>query len=428
MIQPLKSSKTTWFVYWIDLEEPVPSGADYMLPTLLIVCDAGGAPLAAPEVMEELDQLRVEGFLIKLFERLGAPDRLAIGVSDDWETDDWKTFSGDHGVEIRFQRFDRTGPDELRALAQTVVLRFTREGSPAARSKDIARGLVNTAMRVRSPQKKLALLKSALDRDADCSTARIELADAEFQHGNWKSCMAAYEEVIARELPRWQERHPQWWVNRETRPLLRALYGRGMTLWHQGHHADASAQFEQLLALNPRDNQGVRFFIPLLHLLGENAEAAAAYFDRYADEYPRDYAEPSFLFGWALCQTLGGNEAEAREKYRDAILKNIYIAPMLLEAQEPPRGLWHPNDRAEPGYAGEFIDSYAVLWDREPGALRILREVWQDLEPRMKEIIALREQMADFQDQRYEPDYKPRWQAFVSEDERLTGSEPSSAE
>ena len=70
MIQPLKSSKTTWFVYWLDLEEPVPAGSDYFLPTLLIVCDPA-APLAAPDILEETDQVRVESLLVKLFDRLG---------------------------------------------------------------------------------------------------------------------------------------------------------------------------------------------------------------------------------------------------------------------------------------------------------------------------------------------------------------------
>jgi hypothetical protein len=95
---------------------------------------------------------------------------------------------------------------------------------------------------------------------------------------------------------------------------------------------------------------------------------------------------------------------------------------MLLEETEPPRGLWQPNDRAEPNYAAEFIDSYAVLWDREPGASRILRESWQELQPRVAEIVALRERMADFQDQHYEPEYKRLWQLLLGEDERLTAS------
>lgn len=420
MIQPLKSSKATWLVYWLDLEEPVPSGSDYFLPTLLIVSDAGGAPVAAPEILEELDQIRVENLLVKLFDRLGPPDRLTICASEDWDEEAWRNFSKDNSVEIRFQRFDRRGPEELRALARTVVLRFVREGTPAPRSSDIARGLVNTALRVRSPRKKIALLRTALDRDADDSRARVELADVEFQHGNWKACLSAYDEVMAREMPRWRK-GGDWWIDRETRPLLRAMYGRGMTLWHQGRHRDAAGQFEQLLELSPRDNQGARFFIPLLHLLAEDHEAARAYFDRYQEAYPRDYAEPAFLFGWALTLALAGDETGAREKYREAILKNVYIAPMLLEEPESPRTpQWFPNDRAEPSYAAEFLDSYAVLWDREPAALRLLREIWQEMGSRAAEILALRERMADFQDQRYEPEYRSLWQRLVAEDERLT--------
>ncbi len=420
MIQPLKSSKTTWLLYWVDLDEPVPSGNDYFLPTLLIVCDAKGAPLASPEILEELDQVRVENYLLKLFDSLGTPDRLTVCESEDWDDEAWRSFSQENNVEVRFQHFDRRGPEDLRALARTIVLKFVRENAPQPRSKDVARGLLNTAMRVRSSRKKIALLRTALDRDADCSSARIELADAEFQQGNWKSCLAAYDEVIARESPRWQAKSIEWWLQKETRPLLRAIYGRAMTLWHQGRHSEAAVQFERLLRTNPRDNQGVRFFIPLLHLLSENQDAALEYYEEYTRNFPNDYAEPSFLFGWGLALSFKDQETEAKEKYREAMLKNIYVAPMLLEEPEPPRSLWHPNDRAEPAYAGEFIDSYAVLWDREPSALRLLRETWQELLPRITAISVLRERMADYQDQRYEPNYKKVWQGLVEQDEKLT--------
>jgi hypothetical protein len=422
MIQPIKSSKTTWFVYWVDLEEPVPAaGNDFFLPTLLIVCDSAGAPLAAPEILEELDQIRVENFLVRLFERLGPPDRLAICQSDDWDEEGWKSFSEEHQVDIRFQRFDNDVPAAFRALTRTVVLRFSRESNEAPDRTEIARGLVNTALRVRSGQKKHTLLRLALEQDPDCAAARIELADIEFQNGNWKNCLAAYDELVAREMPRWQGRGPDWWTDRETRPVLRGIYGRAMTLWHLGQHAAAATQFEHLLELNKRDNQGVRFFIPLLKLLAEEPEAAAAFFEQYEKEYGGDYTEPSFSFGWALTLSLCGLENEAKEKYREGILKNLYVAPMLLEeTAEPPRNVWQPNDRAEPNYAAEFIDSYAVLWDREPGALRLLRETWQELAPKVAEILALRLRMLDFQDQRFEPDYKKLWQKLVEEDEQLS--------
>jgi len=426
MIQPLRSSKTTWFVYWLDLEEPVPSGNDYFLPTLLIVCDDSGTPVSAPDILEELDQARVENFLIKLFEKLGPPDRLAVCTSDEWDEEAWRLFSQENSVEIRFQRFDRGGPAEIKSIAKSVVLHVSRGSEP--RAQDVARGLVNSALRTRSATKKLALLKAALERDAECSLARVELADAEFQQGNWKSCLAAYEEIISREMPRWQERPAVWWTDRETRPFLRALYGRAMTLWHQGHHLDAASQFESLLSFNTKDNQGVRFFIPLLYLLAEQQEPALSWFERYEKEYPKDYEEPSYQFGWALALYLEGRENEATARYQSAILKNIYIAPMLLELPEPPRALWHPNDRAEPNYAAEFIDSYAVLWDREAGALRLLREVWEEIQPQMAQVVAHRESMADYQDQRYEPDYKKQWQKNVEIDEKLTTPPPREEE
>lgn len=422
MIQPVKSSKTAWFLYWMDLEEPVPTaGGDFFLPTLLIVCDSTGAPLATPEILEEIDQDRVENFLVRLFDRVAPPDRLAICQSDDWDEESWKAFSEEHQIEIRFQRFDNDLPATFRALTRTVVLRQSRDAGQAPDQHTIAHGLVQTALRLKSAGKRRALLLRAVALDPDCALASVELADIEFQSGNWKACQAAYEVLIAREMPRWHGLTADWWKDPATRPVLRAIYGRSMALWHQGHHIPAAEQFEKLLALNPTDNQGVRFFIPLLRLLADEPEAASAFFDHYAVQYPGDYVEPSFTFGWALTLSLRGMENEAKAKYQEGILKNIYIAPLLLEeAAEPSRTIWQPNDRAEFNYAAEFIDSYAVLWDREPGALRLLRETWEELGGQISRLIAARTRMFDFQDQRYEPNYKKLWQTLIEEDEKLS--------
>lgn len=420
MIQPLKPPKNNWFLHWVDLEEPLPSGQDWFLPTIVIVCDESGTPLAPPEILEELDQARIENFLYKTFDQLGTPDRLSVAASDDWDPDAWQSFSADCKLDIRLQNFDRRTPDDLRSLTKTLVMRVGRETQGPIQGRDVARGLVRTALRVRSAAKKAALLKLALAKDPDCGAARIELADGEFQAGNFKACLAAYEEVADRESPRWESKRAAWWVDRETRAFLRAIYGKAMTQWHLGRYAPAAETLSGLLALNPKDHQGARFLIPMLHLLAEAPERAAAGFEKYSASYPRDFSEPSFLFGWALSLSLEGRESEARAKYLEGLLKNIYLAPMLLEQEEPPRNIWYPNDRAEPNYAAEFVESYAVLWDREPGALRLLREVYQAGIPRIEKIVRHREDMMDFQDQRYEPDYKEIWQEMVRKDEALT--------
>ena len=56
MIQPLKVPKNNWFLYWLDLDEPIPSATGWFLPTLVIICDRLGTPVVPPEVLEELDQ------------------------------------------------------------------------------------------------------------------------------------------------------------------------------------------------------------------------------------------------------------------------------------------------------------------------------------------------------------------------------------
>lgn len=419
MIQPLKSAKSTWNVFWIDLDDPVPSGGDFILPTLMIVTDSRGVPVAPPEMLEELDQSRVEALLGQLVDQQGAPDRIVIGESDEWDHEAWRLFAEDYRLTIHFKRFDGRGKNDLQVLTKTVTQTQGVDAHPTG--SDVAAGLVNTAMRVRSESKKLALLKKAVDSDADCSPARIELADADFRRGDWNAALRSYDEVIDREYRRWSGRNPDWWADFETRPYLRAIYGRAMTLWHQQRYPGAAETLSDLLEINPRDHQGARFLVPMLHLLDDDFDAAQSAFEFYEKTYPNDFAEPALLFGHALSLAAMGRESESVNFYTRGILRNSYIAPLLLDLPTPPdHSIWLPNDRAEPGYAREFIDSYAVLWDRTPAATRLLREAYDDIGPRIEGIVAHRQKMFDFQDQRYEPDYKRLWQELVDRDTELT--------
>ena len=420
MIQPLKTPRNTWRLHWLDLGEPVPTGHDWFLPTLVVVLDRNGSPVGPPEIMEELDQPRIENMVFRLIEKNTPPEQLLVPESPDWVHEDWQAFSSEAKLEIRFHAPDKSLNEELHAVTRLIVAKSARPGGPAAPlPSEIAAGLVRTARRIRSQDKREAVLRAALDKHPECSPARIELADIEFNKGNWKACGEAYGEVVRRDSHLRENPATAWWSDHATRPYLRAIYGSAMTDWHLSRYTEAAATLTGLLACNPADNQGVRFLIPMLHLLAEQPAKAAKYFSRYKKQYPGDFHEPSFLFGWAFCASVEGRETEARTKYIEGILRNIYMAPMLLESPEPPKDIWFPNDRAEPSYATEFIQSYAVLWDREPAALRILREVWQETLPRVEKIVAHRELMLDFQDQRYDSAYKQKWQDLCAADDSL---------
>jgi tetratricopeptide (TPR) repeat protein len=427
MIQPLDSARNSWRLLWIDLEEPVPAPAqsgeagtgDYCLPTCLLVTTASGKPLCPPEILEELDQLRAEQLLGRLFDEHGTPDRLTIAESSDWDTEAWRSFAIDCRIEIAFGAFPEAKPGELVQVGHRIAQRLRGESfhSPGA----IARGLVATARRLRSPERKSAHLRKAIEQDAECVLARIELADADYQSARWNEARRGYQEVTEREERRWRGETPEWWEDHETRPYMRALYGRAMTEWHQGRFAETAKDLEKLLNLNPRDNQGVRFLIPLVHLLGDDDAKALKSLEEYDRNYPDDYCEPSLLFGKGLALWRLGNDEPACAAYRAAMLQNLYITPMLLDLPTPSADIWHPNDRSEIGYAQDFMQSYAILWDREPAATRFISELHVEVAPEIEKILTLRRTMADWQDQRYDRDFKANWKAMIEQDKSLTG-------
>jgi hypothetical protein len=93
-----------------------------------------------------------------------------------------------------------------------------------------------------------------------------------------------------------------------------------------------------------------------------------------------------------------------------------------LDLPSPPSDIWYPNDRAEPGYAQDFIQSYGILWERDPAAVRFMREMHSELIPKLENLIALRKKMIEWQDQRYDRNFKVRWKEMTDSDELMTGS------
>ena len=51
------------------------------------------------------------------------------------------------------------------------------------------------------------------------------------------------------------------WGHTDNRPFLRCLHGYGLCLWRLKRFEEAERVFDQLLWLNPSDNQGVRFLL-----------------------------------------------------------------------------------------------------------------------------------------------------------------------
>ncbi len=428
MIQPLHASRIQWVLDWVHLNEPVRAPDGIMLPTCLFVLSDASEPLLGQEILRELDQRRAESLLARLFSERGTPHQIFIPESDEWEARAWKSFGEEMQCDVRLVRESERNIPPVLAMTRRVKNDIARamvdacgplSGNPTP--AEIALALVENLSRIHSRSKRKATVQRALEIDPECARAWLELADASYQEGEFRKALEVFENLDKSEAARLRDLQPRWWSDPDTRPFLRAIYGQMLVHWQTGHIAEAADAAARLLQINPTDNQGARFFLPLLHLLADRPEDAFAFYELYEKNYPKDFDEPSFLFGWGLSCALADDEQKALAKYSRGILRNMYIAPLLLDLPEPPRDLWHPSDRSEMHYALEFCDSYGSLWDRDTAQLRLLREAYDLNAGRIAVLIDLRRRMGEVQDQRYDPEHTTRWKELLDEETKLLG-------
>ncbi len=421
MIQPIKRAATEWSLCWIELAEPLPVEGDFFLPTFLILVKDGWDPVVPPEIIEEPDQVLAEEWVARVFEEHGAPDRLQVWSAEEWNDDEWRSFGRDWKVKVRVVKpplFEEQIFEQLQSAAHTDAVSIPAE----ATRRDIARGLVRSARRMKSVRKRRASLERAVEIDPGCALARVELAEMDFHRGKYEESLSAAEEIIHMESRWFSQPRVHWWIDSETRPLLRAMYGAMMCKWHLGQYEEAAGVGDRILEILPEDHLGVRFTVPLLRLQAGDQEEASAFFRWYEQRYRDDLVQPSLFFAWGYTLCLDGDDQGARQKYRAGMLSNLYIAPRLLGFRGPPEDIYHPTERDDPQFATDFATSFGGLWDRDASAMRILRETYEEMQPVLRELIAMRARLADFLDQRYEPAFKERWMKLVQEDEAFVRS------
>ena len=415
MIRPLKKDPSVWSLCWVDLREPLPVEEDFFLPTILLLVGPEFDPLAPPEIVHELDQMQAEEWLARIFDDLGAPDQLLVWRAPEWVPEDWKYFARDWKTKVKM-----VAPPPHEARLQSELAGGVSAARPAAISNvSLAEGLVRNFTRLRSPGKRRATLEKAVELDPANTAARVELAEMEFHAGRYEKSLQMAAEIEQLDAPLLRQRGVQWWVDRDTRPFLRALQGQMLCQWHLGRAAEAAEIGQRLLGINPADHLGTRFYTPLFLLLAGENEAASAFFRHYAQNYPGDMPNAWLAFAWALTLCLEGDDQGARKKYREAIMANIYIAPRLLGERPPPEDIYHPTERDEPQSAAEFAGAFGGLWEREAAALRVLRDAYGEAGAALAGLVERRTRMADYMNQHYDPDYRAKWNKLLDEDEKL---------
>ncbi|MCO6042537.1 hypothetical protein NG895_01325 [Aeoliella sp. ICT_H6.2] len=159
-----------------------------------------------------------------------------------------------------------------------------------------------------------------------------------------------------------------FWGLLETRPYMRVRAELASLLYDVGETEEAIEHVEEMLRLNPNDNQGLRY-----SLLGWYLELGNL---KGADHLLLEYAEEgSAMFAWArvLARVLDDDLDAATAALSEARDANQYVEAYLVGRKRLPKqgpGYYSPGDESE---AIVCMDAIGGAWRKHPVAKKWLK-------------------------------------------------------
>lgn len=161
------------------------------------------------------------------------------------------------------------------------------------------------------------------------------------------------------------------WINLENRPFLRAYHFYGLKFLNMDETEKALCIFNNILDLNPNDNQGIRALAIDCYLSLKRPLDAL----RVAEKYPDD-ALADIQYGKILALYQLGRIKEAEQCLEKAVDLLPLVAKEILKRQHrKPKNInssFITRGGADEAYS--FWQSNSKLWKETPGAINFVRE------------------------------------------------------
>jgi len=221
-------------------------------------------------------------------------------------------------------------------------------------------------------QRRVQLAKDALGICPDCADAYVLLAE---HAPSRKERLRLYEQGVAageRALgpETFQQEAGHFWGLLDTRPYMRARLGLAHSLWTAGRRDEAVQHLQDMLRLNPDDNQGVRYTLAGFLLFLDRDDDLAHLFQQYPVEGSAAWAYTKALLAFRH----QGDTPENRQLLKQAKTTNKHVPDYLLGLKFPPSerpDYYSPGDENE---ALNYVGSFMAGWKDTPGAIAWLRE------------------------------------------------------
>jgi len=220
------------------------------------------------------------------------------------------------------------------------------------------------------------LIKKALLLDPDNADAYNYLADKEKNLNKsltlYSKALKAGKKTIGEHEFKMNEGH--FWGIFETRPYMRAKAGLANCYYCLGKLGKAMEIYQEMLTLNPGDNQGVRYLLAPLLLQESRYEDYKKLYKEYYDD-----AASGWGFNYAIYQFMLEGKSKKSEK---ALLKawklNKFIIDFLLGSKLMPKELPEYMGFGDENEAVLYTYETSFLWESTPGALNWLSDFRQN--------------------------------------------------
>jgi tetratricopeptide (TPR) repeat protein len=215
------------------------------------------------------------------------------------------------------------------------------------------------------------LARQALEICPDCADAYVLLAEE--TAGTAREALDLYrqgveggERLLGPEF--FEENEGYFWGLVETRPYMRARLGLAQVLWTMGDQESAIEHAQEMLRLNPGDNQGVRYPLMLWLLETERDEDMAALVETYRDDGTADGLYPQVLFAFRQ----HGDGPQSRALLKEALECNRHVPGYLLGRRKLPHLTAPYVALGGEDEAAVHVLAASHLWRQTPGALEWL--------------------------------------------------------
>ena len=230
------------------------------------------------------------------------------------------------------------------------------------RSQDLVSEAYNESV-----QKGKKLIKQALELDPDNADAYNYLASVETNVDKslalYKQAIEAGERALGEAFMKEEKGH--FWGMIETRPYMRAKAGLADCLFAKNRLNAAIDIYKEMLELNPRDNQGVRYLLSTILLAKKDLSDYESFIKTHPDEDCALWHYNNALYHFKKLGKSTKSDKELLKAYKNNPHVVDYMLGLKEIPNEPPQYMGMGDENEAIAYIFDAIHT----WGKTDGAL-----------------------------------------------------------